>query len=57
MRGRPKLYTSYTTETALFPTTIQKVIVGLFLVVLVLMPFDLPVINDLPLVRFLGDNS
>ena len=57
MRGRPKLYTSYTTETALFPTTLQKVMVGLFLVVLVLMPFDLPVINDLPLVRFLGDNS
>ena len=57
MRGRPKLYTSYSAEKALFPTSTQKMRVGLLLAVLVLMPFDLPVINDLPLIRFLGDNA
>lgn len=56
MRGRPKLYTSYTAEAQLFPTRVQKVLVVVGIIVLVLMPFDLPVINQIPIVRFLGDN-
>ena len=56
MRGRPNLYTSYEAETQLFSTTTKKVAFGLSLLVLFLMPFDLPVINDLPVVRFLGDS-
>ena len=56
MRGRPNLYTSYEAESQLMPTRTKKVILGLFLVVAVLMPFDLPIIDQLPVVRFLGDN-
>ena len=56
MRGRPNLYTSYEAESQLFPTMTHKVALALGLMVLVLMPFDLPVIDQLPLVRFLGDS-
>ena len=56
MRGRPNLYTSYEAESQLFPTMTHKVALALGLMVLVLMPFDLPVINQLPFVRFLGDS-
>jgi len=49
MRGRPNLYTSYEAESQLMPTRTKKVILGLFLVVAVLMPFDLPIIDQLPL--------
>ncbi|MDP6214657.1 MAG: branched-chain amino acid ABC transporter permease, partial [Acidimicrobiales bacterium] len=56
MRGRPKLYTSYVAEAQLFPTRVQQVLVVVGIVVLVLMPFDLPIINQIPIVRFLGDN-
>ena len=56
MRGRPNLYTSYEAETKLFPTATKKVLLGLFLVVLVLMPFDLWVVDQIPVVRFLGDS-
>ncbi|MDP6178199.1 MAG: hypothetical protein QGG81_10375, partial [Acidimicrobiales bacterium] len=56
MRGRPKLFTSYVAESQLFPTRIQKVLVVVGIIVLVLMPFDLPVISQIPIVRFLGDN-
>lgn len=55
MFGRPHLFTSYETESRILPTTTQKVTMGLGLLVLVLMPFDLPVINQIPLVRYLGD--
>jgi branched-chain amino acid transport system permease protein len=54
--GRPLLRTSYAQDAALFPTTFQKVAFAIALAVLFLMPFDLPVINQIPLVRFLGDN-
>ena len=54
--GRPLLRTSYQEDAAIFPTLFQKVAFGLFLLVLFLMPFDLPVINQIPLLRFLGDN-
>ena len=56
MRGRPNLYTSYESESQLMPTLTKKVALGLFLLVLVLMPFDLPVIDQIPFIRFLGDN-
>jgi branched-chain amino acid transport system permease protein len=57
MRGRPNLYTSYSSETGIFPTWTQKVIFALFSAVLVLLPFNLPIINQLPFVRFLGDGD
>ena len=57
MKGRPKLYTSYSSEKSLFPTNVQKTIVGLVFIVLVLMPFELPVISHIPIIRFLGDNT
>jgi branched-chain amino acid transport system permease protein len=54
---RPNLYTSYEQESQLLPTWTQKVAATLFVVVLFLMPFDLPVINSIPFVRFLGDGD
>lgn len=39
MRGRPLLRTSYEADQAIFPTTTQKVMVTLFLVFLVAVPF------------------
>ncbi|HCV34594.1 MAG TPA: branched-chain amino acid ABC transporter permease [Acidimicrobiaceae bacterium] len=56
MRGRPNLYISYESESQLMPTLTKKVALGLFLLILVLMPFDLPVIDQIPFIRFLGDN-
>ena len=56
MRGRPNLYTSYEAETQLFPTATKKVLLGVGLLVLVLMPFDLWVVDQIPVVRFLGDS-
>ena len=57
MLGRPNLYTDYRQELQLLPTWTQKLVFGIFLVVLFLMPFDLPVINQIPAVRFLGDDE
>ena len=57
MRGRPNLYTSYASESRLFPTRTQQVGVGIAFILLLLMPFDLPVIDQIPLIRFLGDHS
>ena len=56
MYRRPNLYSSYEKESHIFPTVTQKVIVGLFLLILVLMPFDLPIISQIPGIRFLGDS-
>ncbi|HZB40022.1 MAG TPA: branched-chain amino acid ABC transporter permease, partial [Ilumatobacter sp.] len=55
MLGRPRLYTSYQSETAIFPTWTQRIALALLLAIAVLLPFSLPVINQLPLVRFIGD--
>jgi branched-chain amino acid transport system permease protein len=55
--GRPNLYTSYEQEAQIFPTWIQKILVAAFVLMLFLMPFDLPVINQIPFVRFLGDET
>lgn len=57
MYRRPALFTSYESETQIFPTITQKVLISIFLVVLVLMPFDLPIISQIPLIRFLGDTK
>ncbi len=57
MRGRPNLYTSYASESRLFPTRTQQLAIGIGFILLLLMPFDLPVIDQIPLIRFLGDNS
>ncbi|MBL78157.1 MAG: branched-chain amino acid ABC transporter permease [Acidimicrobiaceae bacterium] len=56
LRGRPLLYTSYEDETRLFPTRAQRVALAIFLLIVVLMPFDLPVIDQLPVIRFLDEN-
>ena len=55
MCGRPNLYTSYRAEASIFPTWTQRILMALFGVVMVLLPFSLPIINQLPFVRFLGD--
>ncbi|MXZ52324.1 MAG: branched-chain amino acid ABC transporter permease [Acidimicrobiaceae bacterium] len=55
MLGRPRLYTAYRQEIQLLPTWTQKIVFAVFLLVLFLLPFDLPVISDIPVVRFLGD--
>ncbi len=57
MFGRPNLYTNYRQEAQLLPTWTQKAVFAAFVAVLFLMPFDLPVINQIPLVRFLGDSE
>jgi branched-chain amino acid transport system permease protein len=55
MFGRPNMFTSYEQEAQMMPTWTKKAVLGLFVLVLFLMPFDLPVINQLPFIRFLGD--
>jgi branched-chain amino acid transport system permease protein len=57
MFRRPALYTSYSSETSLLPTWTQRAAAGLLAIVLVLMPFSLPVINQIPFVRYLGDGD
>ena len=56
MFGRPNLYTSYEQETQMLPTWTQKAAMSTFVVVLFLMPFDLPIISQIPMIRFLGDD-
>ncbi len=55
MLGRPRLYTAYRQEIQLLPTWTQKAVFAAFVAVLVLLPFDLPVIDHIPVIRFLGD--
>ena len=55
MRGRPRFYTSYQAETSIFPSWTQRVALFVLLAMAVLLPFSLPVVNQLPIVRFLGD--
>ena len=57
MLGRPNLYTSYHQETQLLPTWTQKTAFAVLAAVLVLMPFELPVLSSVPVVRFLGDDE
>lgn len=55
MFGRPDLHTSYESEAQLLPTWTQKGLMGILLALLFLMPFELPIIDQIPLIRFLGD--
>jgi branched-chain amino acid transport system permease protein len=55
--GRPRLYTSYKTETSIFPTWTQRIALALFLVIAVLVPFSVPIIDQIPIVRFIGDQD
>lgn len=70
---RPNLYTSYEQETQILPTYTKKVIAAIGILVLLLIPFDIPVLtaatdipvlrsipvfgNGTPPLRFLGDAS
>lgn len=55
MLGRPRLYTSYTSESSMLPTWTQRVWMAILLTLALLVPFSLPVINQLPIIRFIGD--
>ncbi len=71
MFGRPNLYTSYEAETEILPTYTQKGAMAVFIVILFLMPFSIPVVTEsipglgwvpiigdgIPFVRFLGDGD
>ncbi len=71
MFGRPHLYTSYEQETKILPTWTQKVFMAFFVMMLFLLPFDIPVLTDdipgfgwvpiigdgIPGFRFLGDEN
>jgi branched-chain amino acid transport system permease protein len=57
MWGRPNLYTSYKAETSMFPTWTQRVMFGLLAALAILLPFSLPIINQLPVIRFIGDGD
>jgi branched-chain amino acid transport system permease protein len=54
---RPNLYTSYEAESQLLPTFTKKVAAAIAIAILFLMPFSLPVIDQIPFVRFLGDGD
>jgi branched-chain amino acid transport system permease protein len=49
------MFTSYEQDIQMLPTTTKKVVATLAVVVLLLLPFNLPVINQIPIVSFLGD--
>ena len=53
--GRPLLRTSYEQDAAIFPTITQKVLAGLFVLVLVLMALGAPVLGSIP--QFLLGNT
>ena len=55
MLRRPNLYTAYRQEIQMLPTWTQKAAFAVFILVLFLMPFELPVISHIPVIRFLGD--
>jgi branched-chain amino acid transport system permease protein len=55
MFKRPNLYTSYQSEASVLPTWTQRVMAAMLVTVAVLLPFNLPVINQLPIIRYLGD--
>ena len=57
MFGRPNLTVSYAEEAKILKTWTQKGLFGVFILILFLMPFDLPVISHIPVVRFLGDEE
>lgn len=42
MQGRPKLFTSYEADASIFPTNLQRLLVGVFIFILFVMPFEIP---------------
>jgi branched-chain amino acid transport system permease protein len=54
---RPNLYTSYEQEAQIFPTWTKKILALVAIVVLFLMPFSVPVINQIPIISFLGSSG
>jgi branched-chain amino acid transport system permease protein len=52
MRGRPHLFTSYEAEESILPTWTQRALLGLFVLLLVSIPFQL-----VPGVQFMGSDS
>ncbi len=42
MRGRPKLFTSYEADSAIFPTSLQKWLAAAGILLLFMLPFDIP---------------
>ena len=64
MRGRPQLFTSYEADQSLLNTTSKRVVLGLFVALLVLLPFTGGTGNgghlfnfDLPVIGFLAANE
>lgn len=57
MWGRPNLHTTYRSETAIFPTWTQRILAAALVAVAVLLVFDLPIINQLPVISYLGDEG
>lgn len=73
MFRRPNLYTSYEEETQILPTFTKKVMAAIGIIILFLIPFDVPLItgptdlpilrsipvisNGIPPLRFLGDSA
>jgi len=55
--GRPNLHTNYQSEAAILPTWTQRVTMALFVALLVLLPFQVPVVNHIWIVRYLGDSD
>ncbi len=55
MHGRPKLFTSYESDGAIFPTSMQRWLVGGFVALLFLMPFDIPLLTG-PVPRAFPDS-
>jgi len=55
MRGRPKLFTSYEADSAILPTSLQRWMIGGFVLLLFLMPFDIPFLTG-PVPRAFPDS-
>lgn len=55
MQGRPKLFTSYEADAAILPTSLQRWMVGGFVALLFLMPFDIPLLTG-PVPRAFPDS-
>jgi branched-chain amino acid transport system permease protein len=54
---RPNLYTSYSSEASILPTWTQRAATIVLIVGAALLPFHLPVINQIPILRYLGDSD
>lgn len=45
MQGRPKLFTSYEADSAIFPTNTQRWLAGIFIALMFMLPFDIPLLT------------